>query len=214
MGEFLQSILLSDFMIFVVMGVIGLIITFWAFSAREYAGYALGWLVGIFIVMLFTSLFPRGDIQTTADDIATNAPGLTFFSIVIPGMIGVGIGFGTLSLISLARNTTRSKVKALVIALLLSLTLSSGYLMLLTTQSVRLMIAIFILAVAIGALFQWIIARRSPLQEAEMIAAMEEADIPPAAPVQAYEAARPARRFPEIRRRFGQLGNQYRQPGE
>ena len=61
MTELLQSIILSDITLFLIVGLMIVLITSWAHSMREYAGYLLGWMIG-FLLVLIISVFSVGQV--------------------------------------------------------------------------------------------------------------------------------------------------------
>ncbi|MBI5669218.1 MAG: hypothetical protein HZC41_14540 [Chloroflexi bacterium] len=165
MGEFLQSILLSNVMVILVTLVMLAIISVWAFRQREYAGYLLGWLAGIFFMLLLTTLTPPAP-PADPNLPPPPPPTLSFFGLLFPSLLGLVLGFGALALTRLGAASDSRVGRALTVAVLMSFTLASGYLILLTTAAQRASIAIFALAFAIGALVNFIFSRstfRTPL---------------------------------------------------
>ena len=57
MTELLQSIILSDITLFLIVGLMIVLITSWAHSMREYAGYLLGWMIGFLLVLIISVFF-------------------------------------------------------------------------------------------------------------------------------------------------------------
>jgi hypothetical protein len=164
MGEFLQSIILSDFMMFLLVGVMMILITSWAYSRREIAGYLLGWLIGLLIVIII-SVFSIGN---TTDDFSAVAQVDIFrdpavmVGLLFSSTLGVGMGF---LIMSLARSgyETQSRVRrSLTIALATSFTLTSGYLLIITARPFRLIIAVLVLGLAIGALLSFVLGQQRP----------------------------------------------------
>lgn len=162
MGEIMQSIILSDFMMFFLVGIMMILITSWAYSRREYAGYLLGWLIGL-LAMIILSVFSIG---STAADLSAVAQVDVFRDpAVMVGMLfsstlGVGMGF---LVMSLARDSyeTQSRVRrSLTIAVATSFTLASGYLLLITARPFRLVIAVLVLGLAIGALLSFVLGQQ------------------------------------------------------
>ncbi|HEX2908581.1 MAG TPA: hypothetical protein VHO69_17045, partial [Phototrophicaceae bacterium] len=165
MGAFLQSLLLSNFMVVTITMVMLVSISVWALRQQEYAGYLLGWLAGIFLMLLLTSLVPApppADPNTPLPPPAT----LSFFGLIFPSALGFVFGFGALILTRMGRSSDSRIGRALTVAVLVSFTLALGYLILLTTADQRASFAIFALAFAIGALTNFIFSRsslRSPM---------------------------------------------------
>jgi hypothetical protein len=155
MGDFLQQIFLSDVVIFLVMGFALMLVTGWMIVLREFAGYLLGWLVGIFLIIVLSTLLPGGT-QSPADDFVVN---VTFLMLMLPSMVGLAAGFGVMWLIRMGIESNSWVGRALTIAAITSAILVTWYLMLLTVYQTRLMIGIFALTFAIGALFSFILMR-------------------------------------------------------
>ncbi len=165
MGLFLQEILLSNFMVIVVTIIMVVIISVWAFRQREYAGYLLGWLAGIFLMLLLTTLTPPAPVSDPNLPPAP-PPSLSFLGLLFPSVVGLVLGFGALILTRLGAASDSRVGRALTVALLMSFTLAAGYIILLTTAALRASLAIFALAFAIGALINFILTRstfRPPL---------------------------------------------------
>jgi hypothetical protein len=164
MGELMLEILLSNFMVFIVMGIALLLVTTWAFRLREFAGYGLGWLVGIFLI-IFMSLFASGSDTGTVDTAALGgepALNVNFFGAMIASAFGLAIGFGILELVKFGGRSESRAARALLIATLTTIILVCWYLLLMASQSTRLVIALFVLAFFIGMLFNYIVSRRYP----------------------------------------------------
>jgi hypothetical protein len=161
MGELMQEIFLGDFMVFFVMGIALLLVTSWAFRLREFAGYALGWLVGIFIIIFLSLLTWSSEPNTAATTLDGDAPlRVNFFLAMIASAFGLAIGFGILELVKFGGRSESRAARALLIASLVTINLVSWYLLLMAARDTRLVIALFVLAFAIGMLFNFIISRR------------------------------------------------------
>ncbi|HEX2619155.1 MAG TPA: hypothetical protein VHL11_03380, partial [Phototrophicaceae bacterium] len=156
MGEVIQSIMLSDIVIFMLTGAVGLGITFWALARQEYAGYILGWLSGIFLILLLSTLIPFNPTLTAQ---AAPQP-LSFLGIFIPGMMGFFAGVLVPLGIYRFGSPAPGRLRALIVAVLLSLTLVTGYGMLMASYSLRLTMGVFVLTTAIGALLHFIVISR------------------------------------------------------
>jgi hypothetical protein len=116
-------------MIFLELGVVLLLITSWAIRLREIPGYILGWLVGIFMIILLSTLSPGADPLMNVP-IQTEPVSLTFLGIIIPSFVGLALGIGVMSLIRFGSNSPSRIGRALTIAILMTITLVSAYLML------------------------------------------------------------------------------------
>jgi hypothetical protein len=191
MGEILQSFILSEFMMFFVVGVMMILITSWAYSRREYAGYLLGWMIG-FLAMIILSVFSIGSptdnfSAITAIDVFRDPA--VMVGLLFGSTMGVVIGFVVMML---ARDEyeTQSRVRrSLTIALATSFTLTSGYLLVITARPFRLVIAVLVLGMAIGALLNFVLGQRTrgevvvqttvvPLEEVDELAQPVEPVLP------------------------------------
>jgi hypothetical protein len=162
MSDLFQQIFLSNIMIFMVMGFILLLVTWWMASLREFAGYALGWLFGIFLIIVLETLIGDSGADEFVEDVELR---LNFLTLMIPSALGLAAGFGILMVIRMGGQSNSRLVRALMIAGLVSFVLVSWYLMLLTTYQTRLLIGIFVLTFAIGALFSFILTRSTSLSQ-------------------------------------------------
>jgi len=152
LGNLIQEILFSDFTIFALLGLAVLVITGWARLLREWAGYLLGWLIGIFFILVLSTLFPYPTIPPVQSS-------LTFLQLIVPSILGLIVGFGLLFVIRIGGNSDMRVGRALTVAGLLSFTLTAGYLILRSQISDRWGLAIFALTFAIGALLNFIFTR-------------------------------------------------------
>jgi len=136
-----------------------LAITGWTRVLREWAGYLLGWLLGIFFILVLSTLFPVPVAPPVGTPVPPAENTLTFFELIIPSFIGLIVGFGVLFVIRLVGSSDFRVWRALVVAGLLSFTLTAGYLLLRTNISDRWGLAVFALTFAIGALLNFIFTR-------------------------------------------------------
>jgi hypothetical protein len=159
LGNLIEQLLFSDFTVFAMLALAVLVITSWARTLREWAGYLLGWLVGIFLILVLSTLFPYptiAPIDPVAPPVQTS---LNFFQLIIPSILGLIIGFGLLFVIRIGGNSDMRVGRALTVAGLLSFTLTAGYLILRNPVSDRWGLAVFALTFAIGALLNFIFTR-------------------------------------------------------
>ncbi len=159
MPEFFRSVLTSDLTLFLVMGIFLLVVTSWAFSWREHAGYVLGWLCGIVIIIFLSILFPQGAGEVQAQTVEEPSR-LDALIALLPTALGIVAGFGVMQAIKTGGRSESAVRRSLLIALLVTLILSLWYLMLLTQGDARLNLALFLLTFFIGMLFNFIISRR------------------------------------------------------
>lgn len=158
MIDLIQDILLSNVVIFI--GMVGalLIVTGWAFRIREFPGYILGWLVGLFFMVALSVILPTPD-PVIAE--AQYSEGLNFFGLILGSGLGMTLGFGVLMLARFGASSTGSARvgRALTVALLVAITLIASYLMLVSTLATRMSIAVFVLTFGIGATVNYIFSR-------------------------------------------------------
>lgn len=158
MGNLFQEVFLSNVMIFLVMGFIMLLVTGWAFSLREYAGYILGWLTGVFLIIVLSTLIqPVPTSEFEAFDVASVE--IDFLSLMIPSALGLVVGFGLLMLIRSGGYSDSRVRRAITMAITVTIVLVSWYLMLQTYAGTRVLIAVFLLTFAIGGMLSFILTR-------------------------------------------------------
>lgn len=146
-----EGIFLSDFMIFVLLSAMLLAMTWWAFRAGELAGYALGWLVGIFLVVVYSALF--GETAVTVDEIANAEPvQLTMLSVTGASLLGLVGGFAILLFVQLPNPFPLAQRRALTVALLTAMVLIGLYILSSSDEYTRKTLGIFSLAFGIGLL--------------------------------------------------------------
>jgi hypothetical protein len=158
MLDFFQSILISDFTLFIVMGVFLLIVTSWAFRWQEYPGYILGWLSGIVVIIFLSILFPQPSGEAEVAELPSRTSALVA---LLPTAFGMVLGFGVMQMIKAGGRSASAVSRSLLIAGLVVLILSLWYLMALTRGEARLNIALFLLTFFIGMLFNFVISRRT-----------------------------------------------------
>ena len=166
MDAIFQQVFLSDIALFALLGVLMLLVTFWAYSTKEYAGYILGWLLGILLIIL-TSVFTTRSAASSETAATTVIQGpFVLFGLVVAAVAGTGIGFGGLALVGSERYQASRVRRGLAVAIATSFTLTAGYLMMISGYSTRLTIVVFMLALAIGALINFILSRNQQRQQA------------------------------------------------
>jgi small-conductance mechanosensitive channel len=161
----IESILLSQFLIFMVIFAMLLVVTSWAFRAREYPGYILGWLVGIFFIIVYRTVTggetPAPDaVEEIAEAAQSEEIRLSLFAVLIPSLFGLISGFGVLYFLR-EFGSTRTR-RSITIAVLTSIVIIVLYFLATTTQYTGRIIGIFALAFAIGALTTIVIGGGSP----------------------------------------------------
>lgn len=155
MLNLIEDILLSDLLI--VMVLLGLLIAVsrWALSTREYPAYALGWLIGIFFIVIYRSLSGdnSADIQDTAETTETT---LTFFGAVIPGIMGILAGIGIMFIIRRYAQETGTG-KSIGVAISTSILIIILFLLATAGETTRQLVSILALGFAIGALSAYVL---------------------------------------------------------
>ncbi len=158
MIDLIQDVLLSNVMIFIAMVGALALVTGWAFRMREFPGYILGWLVGLFFMVALSVILPAPD-PILAE--AQYSEGLNFFGLILGSGLGLTMGFGVLMLARFGASSTGSARvgRSLTVALLVAITLIASYLMLVSTLTTRMSIAVFVLTFGIGAMVNYIFSR-------------------------------------------------------
>lgn len=161
MVQFIQNLFLSPFLIVIVLGIVFLALSWWSLKRRrEYIGYGLGWLIGVFGMVVYGALVGEPDpVAQGAIDFTVT---LNLFQVLFPSFIGISLGAGAMSLV---RSTDNKGVQnSIVVAMLTALSLWVLFLMLVssTFPATQRMIGLFALAFGIGALTMMAIFRQSP----------------------------------------------------
>ena len=144
--ELLQDVLLNKIIIVASLSLILLLVSHWALvTLREYPGYGLGWLLGIFFIIVYISL---GGGQNYASD----APEyLNIFQVFLATLMG--LIFGSLVQLGLRFGMRMAQGVALQVALYTSLSIIVVFLALMEGPIAHRMVGIFALAVGIATLF-------------------------------------------------------------
>lgn len=141
--ELVQSIVLSDWFLILVLGVVFVGVTAWSLSKmNEYRGYALGWLVALFFIIVFSSLMGPQIDQT--QQVMESDRYLNLFQVIISTFLGIGTAviIGVLSAITRLPGLTRALRVAAMTAILLILL----FLMFVSDMETRRMISIYALS--------------------------------------------------------------------
>src|SRR5215213_4482612 len=102
--QFLTNVLLSPYLIFGVLALIFLVISYWSLAGlQEYAGYILGVLVGVLIVFVVSSLGAEPDVAAQSVDLQTTT--LNLFQATCPAILGIAVGIAFLVIPRLADAT-------------------------------------------------------------------------------------------------------------
>jgi hypothetical protein len=148
--ELLQDILLNKIIIVATLSVVFLVISQWALvTLREYMGYGLGWLLGLFFVIVYISL---GGGQ---NNISAEPEYLGIFQVFIATFLG--LVFGGLMQVGLRFGMRMAQGVALQVALYTSLGIIVVFLALMEGPIAHRMVGIFALAVGIATLFAMVL---------------------------------------------------------
>lgn len=158
MISFIQSLLLSDFVIFAVLFLTFFLLTRWAlFMLKEVMGYALGWMIGLFFVIVYSSIVPEREAVAAAQAVTIGDLTLSFGQVITPSVLGFLLGLGLAVIIPLARG--QSAPQALKVASFTAFGLAMIFLMFVSDELGRRMIGLFTLAFAIGATLAMVLGR-------------------------------------------------------
>lgn len=207
MINFIQQFFLNPYLIFLILLVEFGVVSYWALRhRREYVGYGLGWLIGIFGVVVYGALV--GDTQPPPPAPDAVDSGMNLLQVILPSLIGIILGAWSMSLViqSRKKGVLRSIIVAMMTAmsfwLLIFLAISAPYI---NTQR---MIGLFTWAFGIGALTMIAIL----MQGGTQIPASNNPTPPPTNPDPAVSNLKnppPARKVPSAKiddrepRRFG-----------
>lgn len=148
MIAFFQDILLSDVLIFIVLFVAFAALTNWALNRlREFPGYGLGWLIGLFVMIVYSSLVGQPETPAIA---ATAGQGVTlnFFQVFLASFLGIVFGVTAMLLARLWQGVAQQTIK---IAMFTAIGVILIFLMFIAASETRRMIGIFALAFSISA---------------------------------------------------------------
>lgn len=163
MSDLIVSIILSDVTIILVLLAMLGVVSSWAFREKEYPGYVLGWLVGIFFVIVYQSLGGETTSPVPAEELAseTNVR-LNFFVVLLTTIIGLLAGFGVLTTIQ-RYGTTRAR-RGLTIAVMTASLIVTVFMLTIAAEELRRVMGLFALAFAIGALSNLVIGGSNVLR--------------------------------------------------
>lgn len=155
--ELLQDIVLHQILIVLALGVVFLAISRWALLQREFAAYGLGWMLGLFFIIVYVSLGGGQNQDNSAPQYlgVLQVAIATFFGLFFGGLVQLGLRFG----VKISRGI------ALQVALYTCLGIIVLFLVMVEGQIAQRMIGIFALAVAIATLFAMVLfpAPKQPL---------------------------------------------------
>jgi len=159
MVQFIQNFFLSPFLIMIILFAVFVVLSWWALNRhKEYIGYGLGWLIGVFAMVVYGALV--GDPEPVAQATPAETT-LNIFQVVFPSIIGIALGILAMWMVNHARY--RGVQKSIVVALLTAMSIWVLFLMIVSSAypTTQRMIGLFALAFAIGAVSMFAIFRQS-----------------------------------------------------
>lgn len=150
MIQFIQNLFLGDVFIFLVLFVVLIVVTNWARGRREYTGYLLGWMIGIFFVIIYGSITGPNDNEVAAQVAEAGQIALGLGQVIVASLIGLLTGAGIILFIKITGDT-RAK-SALKVAIMTGLSVIVLFLMFVVSPETRRMIGIAAFAFGIAAL--------------------------------------------------------------
>jgi hypothetical protein len=165
MDSLIEGIFLSDFMIFIIICALLMMVTSWAFRLNEFAGYLLGWLVGIFCIVVYSAVVGGNSVNPTVEEVAeVSTLQLSFFAVAFASMFGLIFGFSASFFARISGGTTIKQARSITIALLTALLVISLYVFATSDEYTRKVMGIFELAFAIGVLTNYVLGGGSPVR--------------------------------------------------
>lgn len=161
MIQFIQNFFLSPFLVFLMLLAVFAGLSWWAVKRRkEYVGYGLGWLIGVFFMVIYGALF--GEPEPVAQTAEIVPETLSLFQVMVPSLIGIVMGIVAMLLIN--QTYRQSSRKSFVVPVLTAMSLSVLFLMIISSAYpvTQRMIGLFALAFAIGALTMLAYYRQTP----------------------------------------------------
>jgi len=136
------------------------VLTWWSIKRRnEYLGYGLGWLIGVFVMVVYGALFGNPEPAVTAPDVVPASVTLNIFQVILPSFIGIVMGAGMMLLVNQTQDSGARQ--SIVVAILTAIALIVLFLMVVSAYNLiaQRMIGLFALAFAIGAATILVITR-------------------------------------------------------
>ena len=176
MVQFIQNFFLSPFLILLILLAVFIILSLWALQRRrEYIGYGLGWLIGVFAMVVYGALV--GDPPPASQTELTNEATLNVLQVIFPSIIGIVLGIVAVWMVNQTRY--RGVQKSLVVALLTATSIWILFLMVVSAAYplTQRMIGLFTLAFAIGAVSMFAIVRQPHIPISDSNAPSRKPDV-------------------------------------
>ncbi len=157
--QLFQEFVLSQWLILSALAIAFLVISRWAVVIlREYAGYGLGWMIGLFFVLVYLSV--GGEPQT--DEPVRFLNGIQVFTATLFGLI-----VGSIIIFGLRFGMRHARAISLQVAIYTALNLTLLFLVFIAGPITQRMIGIFGLAIGIATLFAMVLFP-TPQREQEL----------------------------------------------
>lgn len=159
MVQFIQQFFLNPFLIFLILMAVFIVVSIWAIRRRqEYIGYGLGWLIGVFGMVIYGALV--GDAEPVAQAEPIIETSMNVLQVTIPSILGIGLGAWTMSLVVQSRKT--GMLRSIIVAFLTALSLWLVFFLLVSAPypPAQRMLGLFAWAFGIGALTMMAILRQ------------------------------------------------------
>lgn len=157
--QLFQDFILSQWLILIALAVAFLAISRWAIVVlKEYPGYGLGWMIGLFFVLVYLSV--GGEPQV--DEPIRYLTGIQVFIATFFGLV-----VGSIIIFSLRFGMGHARGVALQVAIYTALNLTLLFLVFVAGPITQRMVGIFGLAIGIATLFA-IVLFPSPQREQEL----------------------------------------------
>lgn len=162
MVQFIQDFFLSPVLIMFILLIVFLMLSTWALRRRkEYLGYGLGWLIGVFAMVVYGALVgDPPEPEATAQAVEIGGVTLNLFQVIFPSLIGIMLGAGAMASVNVTQN--KGVQQSILVAILTAISLMVLFLMVVSSAypvSQR-MIGLFALAFAIGAVTMMVVYRQ------------------------------------------------------
>jgi hypothetical protein len=148
----IQDIVLSPILIFLMFFVVLVMVTRWANSRREMPAYILGWMIGIFIIIIYQSVTSGASTPQEAEIVERE---LSLPSLLIPSALGLMAGLGASAIYGyVVRTHARRSVAVAIITASLVTTL---FLIVTVSDHDARVFGVFALAFGIGVLGTFVV---------------------------------------------------------
>lgn len=188
----IEDIVLSPILIFLMFLAVLLVVTQWASRKREIPGYLLGWMIGVFFIIIYqsaTGTTPQPEPEIV-EEVQQNAGRLTASAIFLPSVLGLMGGLGASAVYAfIVRTHARRSIGVALMTATLVFTL---FMIATASDSGARVFGVFALAFGIGVLGTLVVTGgRTPGARAQAVnRSRERFDTPPPAEPHLEEARR------------------------